>query len=123
FTHAAYTDLHRYFIQWYKTSVQPTWPDAMYVFYRNASTKMLASEAPAGTVIGWNTQGLNPTLDDLYITTILTAPAVLTVTSGPTTKRVSLGSGITHTRVPFAVGAQIFRLTRRGTTLIRITGA
>ncbi len=123
FTHAAYTDLNRYFIQWYKTGVQPTRPDAMYVSYRNASTKMVASRAPAGTVISWNQEGLNPTLDDIYITTILAAPATMTVTSGGRVTSVSLGTGLNHTRVPFNVGAQKFVLIRNQTTLVGITGA
>jgi glucan endo-1,3-alpha-glucosidase len=122
FTHAAYTELNKYFIQWYKTGQKPSWPDAMYVFYRNASTRMVASKAPGGTAIGWDVSG-NPTLDDLYVTTILTAPATLVVNTGSTVKKVSLPAGINHTRIPFEVGAQKFRLSRGRKTLIQITGA
>ncbi len=123
FSHAAFTELNKYFIQWYKTGVQPTWPDAMYVFYRIAPMSVAASGAYPGTAISWNQQVYNPTLDDLYVTTILTSPATLTVTSGANVTTVSVGAEITHTRVPFAVGAQTFALSRSSAPLINITGA
>jgi glucan endo-1,3-alpha-glucosidase len=124
YTHAAYTELNKYFIQWYKTGIQPAWPDAMYVFYRTAPRNTVASRAPAGTTIGWDTgRGTNPTLDDLYITTILTAPATLSVTTGGKMTTKSVATGLQHTRVPFSTGMQMFSLSRGGTSLASITGA
>jgi hypothetical protein len=122
FSHAGFTELNKYFIQWYKTGTQPIWPDAMYVFYRNAATSVVASGAAAGTTINWNGGGTT-TLDDLYITTILTASATLTVTTGGTPNVFGLSAGISHTRVPFSVGTQTFVLVRSSTTIISITGA
>ena len=122
-SHAGYYQYMKYFIQWYKTGVQPTnWPDSMYVFYRNASRHMVPTGNNVGMVNSWDNSG-NTTLDDLYITTILTAPATLAVTTGGTVHAFTVGAGLVHTRVPFAVGAQTFVLSRNGSTLISITGA
>jgi hypothetical protein len=124
FSHAGYTELNKYFIQWWKTGVQPTWPDAIYVFYRIAPMSVVASSSTiTPPAISWNQQGYNPTLDDIYVTTILTAPATMRVTSGGNVTDTSVGAGLVHTRVPFTVGAQSFDLIRNGTTLIHVDGA
>jgi glucan endo-1,3-alpha-glucosidase len=102
FSHAGFTQLNKYFIQWYKAGVQPTWPDAMYVFYRNAPTYVVPSLAASSPVPSWNQQEYAPTLNDLYITTILTAPASLVVTSGGNVSTTTVGSGLVHTRIPYA---------------------
>jgi len=122
YSHAAYTELNKYFIQWYKTGRKPTWPDAMYVFYRTAPISTIPARAASGTQIAWDTQG-NPTLDDLYITTILTSPATLTVSTGSMVVRLDVPAGLHHARVPFVVGPQAFMLGRGNASLIKITGA
>ena len=122
FGHSGFTDLNRYYIQWWKTGVQPTWPDAMYVFYRIAPQSVVASSSPiTPPAVLWNPQG-NATLDDVYVTTILKDSATMRVTSGGNVTDTSVGAGLVHTRVPFTVGAQSFDLIRNGVTLIHIDG-
>jgi glucan endo-1,3-alpha-glucosidase len=121
-SHAAFTELNKYFIQWYKTGVQPTWPDTMYVFYRSAPMSATTTSPPTGTTVNWTPDGIEPTLDDLYITTILKAPATLTVTSGHATTVLYPSTGMTHFRVPFKSGTQKFTLDRGSAPFISITG-
>jgi hypothetical protein len=82
FCHVGFAQLNKYFIQWFKTGAQPAWPDSVYVAYRNAPMSVTPSLAPGSPVPAWNQQSHNATLDDIYVTTILTAPADVVVSSG-----------------------------------------
>jgi hypothetical protein len=61
-------------------------------------------------------------VDNIYVTTRLTAPAILRVISGGTTTDTAVPSGMTHTRVAFNAGSQEIKLIRGGSTLIDLTG-
>jgi glucan endo-1,3-alpha-glucosidase len=123
-SHAAYAHLNQYFTRWYKTGTQPAnWPDSMYVFYRNGAQALVPSSAPSGTSVNWEPDGVEPTLDDIYITTILRSPATVTVYSGRNTTTIHASSGVNSYRVPFTTGTQSFTVDRGGSALISITGA
>lgn len=124
FSHVGFTQLNKYFIQWFKTGRQPIWPDSVYVAYRNGPMTATITTAPSTPTPTWNAQSHNATLDDIYVTTILTAPATVTVNSGGNVTNVSVGAGLVHTRVPFTVGAtQTVQVVRSSTTILSITGA
>jgi glucan endo-1,3-alpha-glucosidase len=117
--HVADPRLISYYIQWYKTGVQPPiTKDELFYFYRTHPKDAVASNDSYGPV----TQFYGPVADDLYVTTFLTAPATLIVDSGLNTTTYALNAGITNTSIPFSMGAQTFTLTRNGTTIVSATG-
>ncbi len=104
-------ELNRYYIQWYKTGIQPAiTKDALFYSYRTSSHKLVASRDPRPPV----GIGLPPIKDDIFITTALTAPAQVRVVSGTETKQFDAPAGIHHLTVPFLAGSQSFSLWRNG---------
>ena len=115
-SHAGYLELSRYYIEWYKTGKQPPLKDALFYFYRLHPMDAVAKEdRPVKSRQG-------PVQDVLYVTTMMTAPAQLHVTSG-TTKTVNLlQPGIQHLRIPFACGPQHFAIYRDGKAIVSKDG-
>lgn len=117
----AFLELNSYYSAWYKTGVQPAIKqDKLYYAYRNRS-KYLTK--------GWNpdkkewydiTRGEgrvdqihDDVEDNVYVTTLLTAPADLTVTIGKATKTFPMPAGIAHVAVPMEPGVPHFTLNRK----------
>ena len=116
-SHYAATDLLPFFIQWYKTGMEPAiTQDAVYYAYRTQP-----SSYDAGTPSVANKYG--PVEDVIYITTNLLAPASLTVTTGGQSTVLNLPAGSSDTQTPFYPGsAPTFQLTRNGATIATGTG-
>ena len=113
-------ELNRYYIQWYKTGVQPEiTADSLFYCYRTSSRELKASEDPRPPV----KIGNEPAGDDLYLTTALTAPATLKVQSGDRTTEHPVPAGIAQTVVPFQAGPQRFSLWRDGREILKTEGA
>ena len=108
-THAGATALTSYFIQWYKTGVQPVIKhDSLYWAYRTQPMDFDAGYPSVANKYG-------PVADDIYITCNLIAPATLKVTSGSTTSTVGLVPGSNDVTVPFTPGfTPHFELDRGG---------
>jgi glucan endo-1,3-alpha-glucosidase len=118
-THKGFADLNKYYINWYKTGVQPSiTSDNMYFFYRTHPKDLAASNDPKGPVT-WRTGDVN---DEIHVTTMLTAPAELRVITGGVTKSYTVGAGIVHTRIPFNTGTQSFELWRNSVRVIQQQG-
>lgn len=108
---AGLDELNRYYIQWYKTGVQPTiTDDTLFFSYRTSSQKLVpsADRRPPVKI------GNGPIKDEIYITTALTAPAQVEVFSGQERTRIDVPAGIHHVEVPFQAGRQYFALWRDG---------
>ncbi len=115
-SHAGYLELSRYYIQWYKLGKQSPLKDALFYFYRLHPKDAVAKEdRPVKALAG-------PVQDVLYVTTMMTAPAELHVTSGATTTVHPLETGVQHLRIPFAIGPQNFAVYRDGKTVISKNG-
>ena len=110
-SHAGYLEVSRYYIEWYKTGKQPPLTDALFYFYRVHPKDAVAKEdRPVKTFHG-------PVQDVLYVTTMMTVPAELQVTSGgtKTTHRSSRGFSISvslssaaHSTLPYTATARPF---------------
>src|SRR5580698_11005923 len=88
-SHSAATALIPYFIQWYKTGIEPRIPqDAVYYFYRTQTLADNPRTPPVAHQYG-------PVADMIYVTANLTAAATLRVTSGGHTTTISLPAGST----------------------------
>jgi hypothetical protein len=60
--------------------------------------------------------------DEIYLTTLLTAPAQLQVSSGGSVKTFNLPAGISNVRAPFSVGQQAFKVVRNGVAVASAQG-
>jgi glucan endo-1,3-alpha-glucosidase len=111
-SHAGYLELSRYYIEWYKTGKRPLVKDALFYFYRVHPKDAVAKEdRPVKSFHG-------PLEDVLYVTTMLTAPAELRVTSGATQSVHRIKAGIQHLRIPFSCGPQQFAVYRDGKIIV-----
>lgn len=110
--HKGYAELRKYYAQWYTTGVQPTITKDLVIYFYRTSAAALNSA----------TNGLAGVPDVIFLTTQLTAPATLHVSTGGQITDIALPAGINYSRVPFAVGAQQFSLVRNGVTIASVTG-
>jgi glucan endo-1,3-alpha-glucosidase len=111
-SHKGVAALLSFFIQWYKTGVEPAIRhDAIYYFYRTQLKGADASSPPPAHKFG-------PVADLLYITANLTAPAELRVTTGGQIKILFLQAGSTDVQTPILAGdPPLFELIRNGQTI------
>jgi glucan endo-1,3-alpha-glucosidase len=111
-THAGYLELSKYYITWYKRGAQPPIDrDALFYFYRiHPKDLVITNDVP----VTWVSQYVQ---DELYLTTMLKSPATLVVTSGGVRSSYDQAAGISHVRVPFQVGSQVFEVWRGNSRL------
>lgn len=108
-SHAAATELLRFFIAWYKSGVEPAiYQDEIYYFYRTQTLAHDAATPPVAHKYG-------PVADDLYITANLTAPADLRILSGGRSVVLHLPRGSSDAHTPLQAGeAPSLTLMRHG---------
>jgi hypothetical protein len=111
-SHDAAAALLPFFIQWYKTGVEPAIThDAIYYFY---CTQLKDTNAGSPSVV----HKLGPVADLLYITANLSAPAEIRVTSGGRTAVLHFPAGSTDGQTPlFAGDPPRLELVRNGRTI------
>ena len=113
--HAGILKLNQYYVTWYKTGLKPVLKsDSLCYCYRTHPKDAVATHDYVGRVTSLN----GGVQDMIYVTTLLTAPATLVVTTGSQTLSYPVPAGIGNTRVPFQVGAQSFQVTRDGKTVL-----
>ena len=117
-SHQGAAALLPYFIQWFKTGVQPTISnDSIYWFYRTQSLSF-----NAGTPAVSPSTNYGPMADVIYVTANLPAPATLKVTSGSQVSMFNLSAGSSDVQAPFTVGTTpTFELDRGGVAVIPAT--
>jgi hypothetical protein len=117
-THSGATELLAFFIQWYKTGVQPAiGNDSVYWAYRTQFAPESKSDIGPVKLYG-------PVANVVYLTANLTAPAVLHVSFGKTSRSVALPAGSTDVELPLIAGHVPRFLLMRGTSrLVYANGA
>jgi len=123
-SHVAYLDASRYYIDWYKAGTPPRIvQDSLYYFYRlhPKTGPGLVKPDDKAKKMG-RPGGADRLVDNVFVTSFLTAPAQLTIYSGSTEKRFDVKSGVEHVSMPFAPGKQRFVLTRGGKCITDKTG-
>ncbi|HEY3331579.1 MAG TPA: endo-1,3-alpha-glucanase family glycosylhydrolase [Capsulimonadaceae bacterium] len=116
--------LNEYYIDWYKHYAPDKAPpppggrDNLYYAYRTHPKDVIATDDKSGPVLAF--YGGAP--DTLFVTTILTKPATLVVTTGDSVTKIDVPKGIHHSSVPFRVGDQKFELLRDGKVLLSAIG-
>jgi hypothetical protein len=97
-SHRGATELLAFFIQWYKTGVEPSIVnDSVYWAYRTRIQSSSAGDKGAVKVFG-------PLSDVVYIAANLAAPAMLRVSFGELSTSLSLPAGSTDVEVPEIAG-------------------
>jgi glucan endo-1,3-alpha-glucosidase len=106
-THAGYLEFSKYYITWFKSGYPPAIDrDALFYFYRiHPKDLVITNDVP----VTWVSHYVQ---DELFLTTMLKAPAKLVVNSGGIQTEYNQSAGISHVRVPFQVGPQVFQLWR-----------
>ena len=116
-SHAGIDGLLAFFIQWYKTGMQPAIKrDAVYFFYRAQLMDVNAGHPQVANRFG-------PVADVIYITANLTAPAEVRVTMGKHTRQLRLPSGSSDVQTPLFPGqAPSFVLLRKRRAIASASG-
>jgi glucan endo-1,3-alpha-glucosidase len=113
-THKGFAELNRYYIDWYKSGVQPpVKTDQIYFFYRTHPKDAIASKDPNPVKVLYG-----DVKDEIYVTTILKSSATLNVFTGSVKKKYEVKAGIQHTSIPFNTGSQYFEIRRNGKQVI-----
>jgi hypothetical protein len=121
-SHKGATALLPYFIQWYKTGIQPTITnDSIYWAYRTQSVNdRAASNIPAVN----SATNYGPIADEIYVTANLAQAGTLVVTSGSKVTSFSLTPGSTDVQAPFADGnTPTFTFTPTGSSAPELNGS
>ncbi len=117
--HGAYLELSKYYIQWYKTGVQPAIDrDALFAFYRTQPTNAISSMTNDLPVTSFN----GDVKDEIFITVMLRLPSSLEVSSGGTLTTNSLSPGLHHVRTSSNPGPQTFIIRRNGRAVVTVQG-
>jgi Glycosyl hydrolase family 71 len=113
--HRGYSELRKYYVQWYTTGVQPVITKDLLIYFYRTSAQSLNTFTP--------TTFSPATIPDvIFIATRLTAPAALSVSTGGNVTTYNLPAGVNFTRIPFSVGSQQFQLIRGGVVIASIAG-
>ena len=121
-SHVAYLDAMRYWIDWFKTGAPPAIQDDRLFYAYRPHPRALAGRPKPDAEAAGRPGGADRLRDEVFVTVLLTAPARLTVHSGPTQCAFDLPAGAQHVALPFAPGAQRFVLERDGRVLRDKTG-
>jgi len=120
YSHVAYLDASRYYIDWYKTGKQPTIAkDRLFYFYRVEPKSATGKELTETEIArGIKVNGVEKLKDSVFATVFLTKAATLTLSSGPNRQVFELSAGVHDVSIPFALGRPHFLLKRGGQTLV-----
>lgn len=125
YSHVAYLDASRYYIDWFKTGIAPQiTEDKIFYFYRTepkAATGKQFSLAESKRGLK-EISGAKDLQDKVFVTCFLTKPAQLIIHSGTTSQTFNVQAGMNHIEMPFALGVQRFVLARVGQILLDKTG-
>ena len=125
YSHVAYLDASRYYVNWFKTGRQPKIiQDTLFYFYRTEPKAAKGKELSPKQIQQHLTSfpGADTLVDNVFVTCFLSKPAHLTIHSGTMSRTFDLPAGVHHVDMPFALGAQRFTLTRGGRILKDKTG-
>jgi hypothetical protein len=120
YSHVAYMDASRYYIDWYKTGKQPKIDrDRLFYFYRVEPKAATGKEfTEIETTRRLKVNGVEKLQDSVFATAFLTKPATLTLVSGSNRQKFEMPAGINNVSIPFALGRPHFVLSRNGKTLV-----
>jgi hypothetical protein len=120
-SHGAYLEASRYFIYWYKNGHPPHVIDEnIYLFYRPEPKLPIGKRGAPENRLPYS--GMDQLKDEIYLTAILSEPAVLSIQIGTKQYRTEINAGMQHVTVPYTTGTPLFRLERQGKTVFDGSG-
>ena len=125
--HAGYSQIRKYYAQWYTTGIQPTISqDFVAYFYRTSPVAAQTNPCPGGANLGpcppTYGSGVTP-IDDVYVTADLVSPGTLQINTGGTITTYNLPAGRNLVHTPFTPGAtQNFQIIRGGVQVATVSG-
>lgn len=129
--HRGMAELVRYYIQWFKTGVQPTIvKDAVFYSYvPQMSNATITTIDPYGTVgqvcsggSCWPYGLFGDSTDHVYMTVAMTAPGFVTWTSGSLHNYQAVPAGLSFVTGDSSPGTQVFSLSRGGVQINWVQG-
>lgn len=122
-SHSAYLDASRYFIDWFKSGVEPAVTrDQLYYFYRLSPKSIpVAVSLDRDLGVGFP-RGIEAVEDNVYVTVFLKQPATVIIKSGGSQKSFSVAAGMHNLSFPFSIGPQSFSVLRKGEVVIEKIG-
>ena len=125
-----FLDATAYYAAWYKSGRRPAiTQDRLYYAYRNRSLWLRRAWDVKEdkwidlTAAKWPFDQIHDDAEDnVYVTTMLTAPAELTVELAGQTRTFPQPAGVAHVRVPLAGGVPRFALARGGKQIVVFSG-
>ncbi|MBV8070667.1 MAG: hypothetical protein JO270_12225 [Acidobacteriaceae bacterium] len=129
--HRGMAELARYYIQWFKTGIEPTiTKDALFYFYvTQTSDATITSADPFGRVGRYCRIGIcirrgvfGDSTDNVYIAAAMTAAGSITWDSGNLHQSQAVPAGLSFVSGPSAPGAQTFSLSRAGIRINSVHG-
>jgi len=124
--HLGYYELLKYYISWYHSGHAPKIiRDGVFFFYRTHPNDAVASDDISACALGPipPDQKWGVVKDVIYVTTALTEPSVLRVTTGGAVHDIPVPAGMHTVDVPFKAGHQTFEIVRNDKVRIHISGA
>ncbi len=126
----AYLDMTQYYVKWYKSRARPPIvQDKVYYAYRNRSQWLRKVWDPKKeqwvdiTLADWPFDQMHDDVQDkVYATTVLTAPAELTIELAGKAHTFQQPAGIAHVDIPLTGGTPAFTLKRDGKELTAFRG-
>jgi glucan endo-1,3-alpha-glucosidase len=118
--HKGYSEIRKYYAQWFKTGVKPTiTQDFLAYFYR---TSPYAANNNPSNPPPWNVVGTIPP-DNVYVTCDLVSAATLQINTGGTITTYNLGAGRNLVHTPFHPGTtQNFQIIRNSAVVANVSG-
>lgn len=117
----SFYDLTAYYIDWFKTGLQPTIEqDALYAFYREHSTDAVIS-GNVQTITSIYVNGEKPR-NEIELLAFLESPATLEINIAGKTYQQQAGAGITSFKVPLNEGKPDFKIIRNGDIIQQMYG-
>ncbi len=112
-TQFLFYDLSAFYTEWFKLGRPPTViRDAIYYCHR---TQIFSPDAhPRQGSNGFHNNGQTPVQNEIEMVAMLTSPATLEITVGPTTRRDNVGAGLQILLAPAQPGKPRFRILRDG---------
>jgi hypothetical protein len=112
-------ELSKRYIAWFKSGQPPViGEDGLFYFYRSHPENCVATNLSDTPVVGLH----GDVADQIYVTTMLTAPAQVEIRSGSLFTTNQVPAGTSSFRTDFTPGAQSFVLRRAGSAVLSIQG-
>jgi hypothetical protein len=121
--HRGYSEIRKYYAQWYTTGVKPTISQDFVAYFYRASPKAANNIASNHAPTTYSPGSSAAVPDNVYVTCDLVSAATLQINTGGTITTYNLGAGRNLVNTPFHPGTtQNFQIIRGGVQVANLSG-